>query len=137
MSRLRSRPTFLKAAGAGLAGTALGTTALSYARVPGANERVRVGLVGASDRARSALIPAFQSQANDLNFEMVAVADIWNKRREEGAAWLQKLTGQPIFPARNNEELYDRKDIDAVIVATADFQHAQHGIQAVRAGRDA
>src|SRR5581483_8994698 len=38
---------------------------------------------------------------------------------------------------RNNDELYDRKDVDAVIVATADFQHAMHGVEAVRAGRDA
>ncbi len=34
-------------------------------------------------------------------------------------------------------ELYARKDIDAVIIATADFQHAQHGIEAVKQGRDA
>ncbi len=40
-------------------------------------------------------------------------------------------------PLRNNDELYARKDIDAVIIATADFQHAQHGIEAVKAGRDA
>ncbi len=38
---------------------------------------------------------------------------------------------------RNNDELYARKDIDAVMIATADFQHAQHGIEAVKAGRDA
>jgi predicted dehydrogenase len=72
-----------------------------------------------------------------LNFDFVALSDIWKKRREEGVAFVQKLTGSNIAPARNNEELYDRKDVDAVIVATADFQHAQHGVQAVRAGRDA
>ncbi len=38
---------------------------------------------------------------------------------------------------RNNDELYARKDVDAVIIATADFQHARHGIEAVNAGRDA
>ena len=35
---------------------------------------------------------------------------------------------------RNNDELYARKDIDAVIIATADFQHARHGVEAVNAG---
>ena len=39
--------------------------------------------------------------------------------------------------SRNNEELYDRKDVDAVIIATADFQHAMHAVEAVKAGRDA
>jgi len=41
------------------------------------------------------------------------------------------------FKARNNDELYARKDVDAVIVSTADFQHALHCVEAVRSGRDA
>jgi len=72
-----------------------------------------------------------------MNFELVAVSDIWNRRREEGAAYIEKLSGNKIDPVVNNEALYARKDVDAVLVATADFQHAQHGIQAVNAGRDA
>jgi len=132
-----SRRTFLKVAGAGVAGTALSSNAASYANILGANDKVRVGIVGFSDRSRSTLIPAFHSHSKELNFDFVALSDIWKKRREEGVAFVQKLTGSNIAPARNNEELYDRKDVDAVIVATADFQHAQHGVQAVRAGRDA
>jgi len=120
-----------------LAGTAVSWNAASYAGIVGANDRVRVGLVGAGDRAKSALVPAFQEHAKELNFEFVAVSDIWNRRRDEGAAYIQKQCGNPIASVRNNDELYARKDIDAVIVATADFQHAQHGIQAVQAGRDA
>jgi predicted dehydrogenase len=132
-----SRRTFLKVAGGGVAGTTLCSYAASYASILGANDRVRVGIVGFSDRSRSTLIPAFHSHAKELNFEFIALSDIWKKRREEGVAFVQKLTGSNIAAARNNEELYDRKDVDAVIVATADFQHAQHGVQAVRAGRDA
>jgi predicted dehydrogenase len=132
-----SRRTFLKVASAGAAGLTL-APASSYARILGANDRVRVGLVGFSDRCRSALIPAFLKSSSDLNFEIVAVSDIWSRRREEASAYLEKKTGtKPAFLARNNDELYDRKDVDAVIVATADFQHALHGVEAVRAGRDA
>jgi predicted dehydrogenase len=98
---------------------------------------VRVGVVGFSDRFRSALAPAFMEHAEKLNFELVAVSDIWNKRREEGVAFLQKLNGKAPAACRNNEELYARKDVDAVMVATADFQHAYHAIEAVKAGRDA
>jgi predicted dehydrogenase len=98
---------------------------------------VRVGLVGYSDRCRGALIPAFLSQAKELDFEIVAVSDIWSLRREAAAASLEKLAGRRPELARNNDELYARKDVDAVIVATADFQHALHGVEAVRAGRDA
>jgi predicted dehydrogenase len=132
-----SRRDFIKISGAGIAGTALASSALSYAGILGANERIRVGIVGFSDRCRDALIPSFLQHAGELNFEFVAISDIWSRRREEGAARLEKLTQKRPALARNNEELYDRKDIDAVIVATADFQHALHGVEAVRAGRDA
>src|SRR5215510_8654085 len=132
-----TRRTFLKAASAGLVGAAFSTDAASYARILGANDRVRVGLVGSSDRARSALIPSFYKHAGELNFEMAAVSDIWSVRRAEAAEYFQKHFNANVALARNNEELYDRKDVDAVIIATADFQHALHGVEAVRAGRDA
>lgn len=132
-----TRRTFIKAAAAGLTGAVLSPNAVSYARILGANDRVRVGLVGSSDRARSALIPAFYKHASELNFEMVAVSDIWSMRRAEAKEYFQKRFNKDVALARNNEELYDRKDVDAVLVATADFQHAMHGVEAVRAGRDA
>lgn len=133
---MRTRRYFLQAAGMTAAAASLGT-ARSYARILGANDRVRVDIVGFSDRTRGSLIPAFQQSAADLNFELVAVSDIWSLRREAGAAALQKLgVASPII-CRNNDELYARKDVDAVIVGTADFQHALHGVEAVKAGRDA
>jgi predicted dehydrogenase len=132
-----SRRTFLKATGAGVAGTAVMSSASSYASILGSNDRVRVGIVGFSDRTRSSLIPAFLKQAEELNFEIVAVSDIWSLRRDQGAAYVEKLSGKRPITTRNNDELYARKDVDAVIVATADFQHALHGVEAVRAGRDA
>ena len=132
-----SRRAFLRKAGLGLAGAALSSRASSYASIVGANDRVRIGVIGFSDRLRYALVPAFQLHAKGLNFELVAVSDIWKQRREEGIAHLQQATGKTIAAARNNEELYDRTDVDAVMIATADFQHAQHGVQAVTAGCDA
>lgn len=131
-----SRRDFIRTTGAGAAGLAL-SSASSYASIQGSNDRVRVGVVGYSDRFRGALLPAFLSQSKELNFEIVAVSDIWNRRREEGAANIEKLSGRRPEMCRNNDELYARKDVDAVIIATADFQHALHGVEAVRAGRDA
>jgi predicted dehydrogenase len=131
-----TRRDFVKAAGAATAGIAL-SSASSYASIQGSNARVRVGIVGFSDRCRGALIPAFLNHAEQLNFEIVAVSDIWSVRREQGAAAIEKRTGKRPVLCRNNDELYDRKDVDAVIIATADFQHALHGVEAVRAGRDA
>jgi predicted dehydrogenase len=134
----QNRRDFLKLGSAALASTVVPWTASSYAAIVGANDRVGVGLIGPGDRAKGALVPAFLDHAKELNFEFVAVSDIWNRRREEGAAFIQKKCGGgTIASVRNNDELYARNDVDAVIVATADFQHATHGIEAVHAGRDA
>src|SRR6202789_1371270 len=135
-SQETTRRDFVKLGGAALA-VAATQTARSYAKIVGANDRVRTGVVGCGDRMRGGDIPAFLASSKEMNFQLVAVSDIWNKRREDGAAYIGKLTGDTIDPVVNNEALYARKDIDAVLIATADFQHARHGIEAVKAGRDA
>lgn len=137
-----SRREFLKIAGTGLvgaslAGSALASTARSYARITGANDRIGVGVVGFSDRMRGALIPSFAKLAGELNFEYVGLSDIWNRRRDEGEAYVAKVAGSQVKLARNNEELYENKAVEAVMIATADFQHAYHGVEAMHAGRDA
>src|ERR1700761_8987079 len=135
-----SRRKFIKQAtlaGAGLMFAKTGLSAKSYKRVMGANDRVRVGVVGFSDRHRSSHIPSFMNHYKELNFEVVAVSDIWKRRREEGAAiWKDKMQND-VKAYRNNEELYDSKMVDAVFISTADFQHARHAIEAVKAGCDA
>ena len=132
------RREFLKAGGAVLASAAVsGWTAKSYAAVLGANDRVRTGVVGCGDRMLGGDIPAFVAHQKEMNFELVAVSDIWSVARERGAAKIEKASGSKVDQVRNNDELYARKDVDAVIIATADFQHARHGIEAVNAGRDA
>jgi len=136
-----SRRNFIKQAALGSAGFYLGAPSVfgakSYNRIIGSNDRVRIGVVGFSDRHRSSHIPSFMNHYKELNFDVVAVSDIWKMRREEGAAvWKDKM-GHDIVACRNNEELYDKKLADAVFISTADFQHAQHAIQAVNAGCDA
>ena len=132
-----SRRQFLKTGSAALAATAVSWNAKSYAAIAGANDRVRVGVVGCGDRMKQSLIPAFLESAKEMNFEFVAISDLWNRRRDEGVGYIEKLSGAKVDAVRNNDELYARKDVDAVLVATADFQHALHGVEAVNAGRDA
>lgn len=132
----KSRREFVKM-GAAVAGTVATWNATSYAKIVGANDRVRVGVVGCGDRMKQALIPSFHIHAKEMNFEFVAISDLWNKRREDGVAYIQKVCGTKVDTVRNNDELYARNDVDAVLIATADFQHAQHGVEAVKAGRDA
>ncbi len=129
-----NRRDFLKNAAAA---TAVTWTASSYAAIVGSNDRVRTAIVGCGDRMKQALVPAFLQHCSAQNFQFVAVSDIWNMRRDQGAAMLTEKSGNKVDSVRNNDELYARKDVDAVLIATADFQHAQHGAEAVNAGRDA
>ena len=141
------RRDFLRAAALGAAGIAVSgipgvsraasLPAASYARILGANDRVRVGIVGFSDRFRQAHLPVYAKLGKETNFEIVGLSDIWSVRRDEGVAKIQQATGSKVRPFRNNEELYASKTTDAVVISTADFQHAYHGVEAMQAGQDA
>ncbi|MBB6499325.1 Gfo/Idh/MocA family protein [Pedobacter cryoconitis] len=135
-----SRRLFIKQAaltGAGVLVAKVGWTAKSYSRIMGSNDRVNVGVIGFSDRHKNSHLPSFMNHYKELNFDIVAVSDLWSKRREEGVATWKGKMGHDIIGCRNNEELYDQKTVDAVFIGTADFQHARHTIEAVRAGCDA
>src|SRR5205809_3855230 len=126
------RRDFVKTAAAGVAGlTAASMPAARYARILGANARVRVGIVGFSDRFRQALLPAFKAAGPALNFEIVAVSDIWNRRRDEGVAEIERVMGAKPRAFRNNEELYGAKATDAVMTSTPDFRNANHAVKAI------
>ena len=120
----------------GVSASSSSMSAESYRRIIGSNNRINVGIVGFSSRAKGSLIPAFQIHAKNQNCQIVGVSDIWNRRREDGKAFLEEKTGNKIKTWRNNEEMYDKNKIDAVIISTADFQHALHTVQAANAKKD-
>ncbi len=120
----------------GLLATQTFQTARAQARTVGANERIRIGIVGFSDRLNSTLLPAYKAVADQFNCEIVGVSDLWSVRREESKTYFTKHFGKEVPTYRNNEELYEKAKPDAVIISTADFQHAVHAIEAVQAGCD-
>ena len=136
----KSRRLFIKETamtGAGIMLSKVVFTASSYNRIIGANDRIRVGVVGFADRHKSSHAPAFMSCYKELNFDIVAVSDLWTKRRDEGVAFWKDKMQHNIVGYKNNEALYDSKTVDAVFISTADFQHALHAIEAVKGNCDA
>lgn len=136
---MSSRRDFIKKSTQAAAGVYIGSMAFSaksYGRIIGANDRVQVGVVGFSDRFKNSLLPAFLNNYKEFNFDIIAVSDLWKLRREEGSGYLQQKMGHDVKQYVNNEALYNSKTVDAVIISTADFQHALHTIEAVKGGCD-
>jgi predicted dehydrogenase len=103
-------------------------TAASAMRVLGANDRVRIGIIGTGSRGSYLM-----GQANLAgNIQWVAVSDAWDVRRDRA----KKLTGDDVAQFADYRALLDRKDIDGVIIATLDHHHAHMTVDACLAGKD-
>ena len=126
------RRDFVKGAAAGA--SALAMNAHAYARILGANDRIRLGHIGCGDRSHGH-VHMVQLASARTPVESVAVCDIWSHARERRAEQVGKIFGKPLT-FKYSEELLSRKDIDGVMVATADFQHAKLCTEVVRAGKD-
>lgn len=131
-----NRKEFIKVSTTAVAGLSLSSLAArSHARVPGANDRLRIGIVGASERGRGALLPAFFKVQKAMNAELTAVCDIWSVNLEKGVQLVKEKTGQAPASFRNLDEML-ATDLDGVIVATGDPQHAPLLARVVNAGKD-
>ena len=131
-----TRRDFVKTVGGTvMAASTIGMTARSYARILGANDRIRLGQLGCGDCGGSHLqMVHLASQKTPV--ETVAVCDLWSLARERSAAQARKLFNLEPHVCQYPEQLLDLKDIDGVMIATADFQHAKLCAQVVRAGKD-
>jgi predicted dehydrogenase len=124
---MHSRRHFLGASlGAGLAPLLAGQVAAQ--RKVSANDTLQIALIGAggmgSEDARSATsLPGVK---------LVAVSDVYDGRLQHAKeAW-----GSDVFTTRDYREVLQRRDIDAVIIATPDHWHQKISIDAMNAGKD-
>ena len=131
-----TRREFMQKTAVGAAGLAFaGTGILSSPRAHGANERISVGIVGPGQRGRS-LMEDFHKVAEAANAEITAVCDIWSMNRDRGAKKVQEWWGKEPRKLRTLEDMLALDDLDGIIIATADFQHAKMLAQAVKSGKD-
>ena len=118
-----TRRAFLKQAAMGAAAAAV----LPTAKVLGANDRVRVGMVGVGDRGTDLL----NQVLNQSNVELVAMADIYSRRRDAAKSKVPSIETYSEY-----RRLLDRKDIDGVLVASPLHIHARHFLDTLAAGKD-
>lgn len=112
-----------------------GMTAKSYARVLGANDRIRLGQLGCGDRSQGH-VHMTKLAARQTPVETVAVCDLWSLAREHRAAQVKQAFNIEPQTYKHYEEMLARKDIDGVMIATGDFQHAKLCAEVVKAGKD-
>jgi predicted dehydrogenase len=97
------------------------------ARVIGANDRIRIAIIGAGSRGQELL-----KQISAVpGTEVVAVADVYQRRFDQAR---QIIPG--IRPLGDYRQVLDMKDIDGVIAATPLHIHARHFVDAIAAGKD-
>jgi predicted dehydrogenase len=128
---MKSRRTFIKQSGLVLAGISLSHSALSYSRILGSNNRIRVGVVGLN--SRGSVLTDVLLQLN--GFEIVAFCDVDTRTFDIQNA---KLTAKQLPKAktfRDFREMIAGDSVDAVVIATADHTHAPFAIYALNAGK--
>jgi predicted dehydrogenase len=104
-------------------------TAASRSRVLGANDRLRVGVIGCGGLATGAHIPELMKMKESDNVDIVAVCDVWQKRMDNAAA----TTGAR--PIKDYRALLDQKDIDYALIVTPEHWHARMTLDAADAGK--
>jgi len=134
-SKKINRRSFLNQGATLIAGAgALNVAASSYNRILGANDRISLGLIGAGHRGQE--LAWIVARLKEKNVEMTAVCDLWKVNREAAAAQATKDYGKEPRAFQYMEDLLALKDVDAAVVATADFQHATHLKLVAEAGKD-
>ena len=121
--------------------TAIAAAAASHARplfasetrgIQGANDRIRVGIIGCGNRGNQ--VATDWMKHKDTMF--VAAAEVAKDRLDSTAARLGETQGNKLDTYEDYHRILERKDIDAVLIATPDHWHSPMTIEAIAAGKD-
>jgi predicted dehydrogenase len=129
------RRHFLERSASMAGAAAVATTALSYSRILGANDRISIGHIGIGNRGRQLVqLAAGLKDAHDV--EATAVCDLWSVNRERATDAVTKAYGRAPRAFQRLEDLLALKDVDAVLIATPEHSHSPILKLAVEAGKD-
>ncbi len=129
-----TRRHFIHDSGKGLLGAAVGATTLSalqHVRAAGANERVRIALIGCGGRGKIVVRNLIEAGA-----ELACLCDLNPERLESAAADLGEVMPRKPRLTQEVRTVWEDRGIDAVVIATPDHWHAPLSIDACRAGKD-
>jgi predicted dehydrogenase len=116
------RRDFIKTVGAATA-----ATAFSYSRILGANERVRMGLIGCGSRG----VGVMNNFLKVGDVDVTALCDVYGAQIDRA-----KQSAAKAKPFADHRQLLESKDLDAVLIAVPDHWHMAVAIDALNAGKD-
>ena len=127
-----TRRAFLEATAASAAGLAIGTTAKSYERIAGANDRLNFAVIGLNGRAYAHLSSL---KANRSAARISHVCDVDSNILKRFADAVQREMGEPPTQAKDFRKILELKDVDAITIATPDHWHTPMAISGLQAGK--
>ena len=91
-------------------------------------DELRIGLIGVANRG-GYFAREFHEHVDEAR--VVAGMDV----REENLARFREVVGSDVFTTQDYRELVNREDVDAVVIASPDNYHEEHGLAALEAGK--
>jgi predicted dehydrogenase len=111
-----------------LAGATASVTARAYSQIKGANERLRIGVIGSGGMSQVHQRNLVKMRQSD-NIDVTAICDVYEKRARQGA----EITGAKIH--KDYRAILDNKEIDYVLIACPEHWHYQMTMDAADAGK--
>src|SRR5215469_4886344 len=108
---------------------ASGLTALGATRILGANDTLRIGVIGAGGRMEDLLTAADKA----ASYQIAAVSDVYGPRLD---AIKKRTNAGSATTHANYQEILQQPDIDAVLIASPDHWHVRMAVDALAAGKD-
>lgn len=126
-----NRRQFIKTSMLAGTGLVLANPFTASASVLSANDKVNVAIVGCGGRGSGMI---FNNIPKIPSANLVAVCDIVESRREKARDRFYTLFDKKIKAYENFYEMLEKENLDAVVLATPDFWHMQHSVDAMEAG---
>lgn len=127
-----TRREFLDSLAVGAAGLALGTTAKSYSRILGANDRLNFAVIGLNGRGYAHLDSL---KANKSVARISHVCDVDTNILKKFADATTKEMGEAPDAVVDFRQILEQKNVDAITIATPDHWHAPMAIAGLQAGK--
>jgi len=131
--KMVTRREFLDTLAVGAAGLAIGSTAKSYGQIMGSNDRLNFAVIGLNGRAYAHLSAL---KANKNAARIAYVCDVDSNILKKFADATQKEMGEAPATDKDFRHILEKKDVDAITIATPDHWHAPMAIAGLQAGKN-